>query len=187
MLLLVCVLALPLFLFFVLPKWKKSGEMLHPPGPPGLPFLGNLHQIDNSAPHKYLWRLSKKYGPLMSLRLGFVPTIVVSSARMAKEVMKTHDLAFSGRPSLVGQQKLSYNGLDLAFAPYDDSWREMRKICTLNLFSVRRVQSFRPVREDEICRMIKKISQQAASSNLTNLSEIVGGMSCQSRIKTERL
>ncbi|CAK9163808.1 unnamed protein product, partial [Ilex paraguariensis] len=108
----------------------------------------------------------------MSLRLGFVPTLVVSSARLTKEVMKTHDLTFCSRPRLVGQQKLSYNGSDVAFSPYNDHWREMKKICILNLFSAKRVQSFRPIREDEICRMVNKISQQASLSKLTNLSEI---------------
>ncbi|CAK9177350.1 unnamed protein product, partial [Ilex paraguariensis] len=170
--LLLFILALSIFLFFVLSKWRKSGQKLLPTGPPGLPFLGNLHQIDNSTIHKYLWQLSRKYGPLMSLRLGFVPTLVVSSARLTKEVMKTHDLTFCSRPRLVGQQKLSYNGSDVAFSPYNDHWREMKKICILNLFSAKRVQSFRPIREDEICRMVNKISQQASLSKLTNLSEI---------------
>ncbi|RVX15073.1 Cytochrome P450 76A2 [Vitis vinifera] len=109
-----------------------------PPGPPGLPFIGNLLHLDKSAPHRYLWQLSEKYGALMFLRLGFVPTLVVSSARMAEEVMKTHDLEFSSRPSLLGQQK---------------------------------AQSFRSIREDEVSRMIEKISKFASASKLVNLSE----------------
>ncbi|RVX15128.1 Cytochrome P450 83B1 [Vitis vinifera] len=92
---------------------------------------------------------------------------------MAKEVMKTHDLEFSGRPSLLGLRKLSYNGLDVAFSPYNDYWREMRKICVLHLFNSKRAQSFRPIREDEVLEMIKKISQFASASKLTNLSEIL--------------
>ncbi|CAL5435664.1 unnamed protein product [Camellia sinensis] len=138
-----------------------------PPGPPGLPFIGNLHQIilDSSASHSYLYQLAQEYGPLMSLRLGFVPTLV-------KHVMKTHDLAFSGRPILLRQQKLSYNGLDVAFSPYNDLWREMRKIF-VHLFSSKRVQSFRLIREDKGSRMVKKISQLADSSKVVNLSEVV--------------
>ncbi|PHU21300.1 hypothetical protein BC332_06407 [Capsicum chinense] len=99
--------------------------------------------------------------------------IVVSSAKLAKEVLKTQDLVFCNRPSLLGQQKLSYNGHDIAFSPYNDYWREMRKICVLQLFSLKKVQSFRPIREDEVSSMIKKISQQAASSQVTNLSNIM--------------
>ncbi|CBI19818.3 unnamed protein product, partial [Vitis vinifera] len=95
-------LALPLFLLFLVRNHRNNGRTPLPPGPPGLPFIGNLLQISKTAPHLYLWQLSKQYGSLMFLRLGFVPTLVVSSARMAKEVMKTHDLEFSGRPSMLG-------------------------------------------------------------------------------------
>ncbi|MCD7472188.1 hypothetical protein HAX54_013196 [Datura stramonium] len=144
-----------------------------PPGPLGLPFIGNVHQFDSSAPHIYFWKLSKKYGKIFSLKLGSTPIVVVSSAKLAKEVMKTQDLAFCSRPSTLGLSKLSYNGHDIAFAPYNEYWREMRKISILHLFSYKKVKLFSPIREDEILRMIKKISQQAATSQITNLSSIV--------------
>lgn len=98
LLLLVFLMVLPLFLLW---KHRVNGGKLLPPGPPGLPFIGNLHQLERSATHIYLWHLSKQYSPLMFLRLGFVPTLVVSSPRMAEEVMKTHDREFSSRPSLL--------------------------------------------------------------------------------------
>ena len=109
----------------------------------------------------------------MSLRLGLVQTVVVSSVKMAKEALKTHDVEFSGRPALVGQQKLTYNGLDVAFAPYNDYWKEMRKICVTHLFNASRVHHFRPVREDEVTRMIEKISSLSSSpaTAVINLSE----------------
>ena len=81
----------------------------------------------------------------MSLRLGFVPSLLVSSAKMGKEILKTRDLQFCSGPALVGQQKLSYNGLDLAFSPYDEYWREIRKICVIHLFNSNRGQNFRPI------------------------------------------
>ncbi|KAJ6681070.1 CYTOCHROME P450 71B11-RELATED [Salix koriyanagi] len=105
----------------------------------------------------------------MSLRLGFVPALVVSSAKMAEEVMRTHDLEFSGRPSLLGQQKMSYNGLDLIFTPHGDYWREMRKISALQLFNLKRVQSFHSIRENEVSCMIQRISKDADASKSTNL------------------
>lgn len=170
LLLLVFLMVLPLFLLW---KHRVNGGKLLPPGPPGLPFIGNLHQLERSATHIYLWHLSKQYSPLMFLRLGFVPTLVVSSPRMAEEVMRTHDREFSSRPSLLALQKLSYNGLDLAFASYGAYWREIRKICVLHLFSSKRAQSFRPILENEVLGMIKKISKSVSASKLTNLSEIL--------------
>ncbi|PPD91720.1 hypothetical protein GOBAR_DD11327 [Gossypium barbadense] len=126
--------------------------------------------LDNSLlPHIFLWKPSQNYGPLMSLRFGFKPTLVVSSAKMAEAVLKTHDLDFCSRPSLRDAMRLSYNALDLAFSPYTDYLKEMRKLCVVHLFS--RVQKYRPIREDQIGRLVEKISQLSVDSNPVNLSE----------------
>ncbi|KAD5960230.1 hypothetical protein E3N88_11702 [Mikania micrantha] len=110
----------------------------------------------------------------MSLRFGFNSVVVISSASLAKEVMKTQDLSFCDRPSsVIGQQKLSYGGLDIAFSPYNEHWREMRKIFVLHLFSPKRVQSFRRIREDEISSMLKTIRDSALSNDVVNLSELM--------------
>ncbi|KAH7567162.1 hypothetical protein JRO89_XS07G0025500 [Xanthoceras sorbifolium] len=73
-------------------------------------------------------------------------------------------------------QKLSYNGLDLCATPFNDYHREMRKLCVVHLFNLNRVQQYRPIREDEVYRMIKKISKSAAAAvatKLVNLSELM--------------
>ncbi|XP_055812023.1 6,7,8-trihydroxycoumarin synthase-like [Solanum dulcamara] len=165
--------ALPIIFIFLLHKTKISRNTFLPPGPLGLPIIGNLHQYDSLAPQIYFWKLSKKYGKIFSLKLGSTPIVVVSSAKLAKEVMKTQDLTFCSRPSTLCQQKLSYNCSDIVFSPYNDYWREIRKICLLHLFSLKKVQSFSSIREYEVSRMIKKISQQATTSQITNLSNIV--------------
>ncbi|KAF2320561.1 hypothetical protein GH714_028291 [Hevea brasiliensis] len=91
--------------------------------------------------------------------LWIFPILIVSSADAAKEVLKTHDINTCSRPLLAGTGKLSYNYLDVAFTPYGDYWREMRKICVLELFSAKRVQSFQFVREEEIDLLIDSISK----------------------------
>lgn len=169
---LLLLLALPIILMLYFQRHKtKPAKKHHPPGPPGLPFIGNLHQFDGQFPHKYLYHLSKQYGSLMSLKLGSRPVLVISSADVVKEIMKSHDVDFSGRPVLVSLQRLSYNGLDVAFSPYNDMWREMRKIANIHLFSIKQVQYFRPICKDEISKMIKKIARDASLSKITNLSE----------------
>ncbi|GAV74958.1 p450 domain-containing protein [Cephalotus follicularis] len=174
MVILVFFLVLPLFFLSLLQKLRLNRNISLPPGPRGLPLIGNLLQLGNSTSlHRCLWQLSQKYGPLMSLQLGFRPTLVVSSAKMAKEVMKTQDLIFSSRPTLVSQRKMSYDNLDLAFAPSNDSWREMRKISVIHLFSSSRVQQFRPIREEEVSRMIENISKSSVASKPINLSLLI--------------
>uniref|UniRef100_I1JKS7 Cytochrome P450 n=2 Tax=Glycine max TaxID=3847 RepID=I1JKS7_SOYBN len=144
-----------------------------PPGPRGLPIIGNLHQLNNSALHLQLWQLSKKYGPLFSLQLGLRQAIVVSSSKVAKELLKDHDLEVSGRPKLLSQQKLSYNGLEIIFSAYGEFWREIRKICVVHVLSSRRVSMFSSIREFEIKQMIRTISLHASSSKVTNLNELL--------------
>ncbi|CAN1824326.1 Cytochrome P450 83B1 [Linum perenne] len=135
-LLLAVLLLLPVLFIYLLHRGsqKTSSGLPLPPGPKGLPLIGNLHQLDNSNIGRYLWQLSKDHGPLMLLRLGFKPTLVVSSAKMAMEVLKT---------------------------PYSAYWREMRKVSVVYLFNSNRVQSFRPIREEEVSNMLDSISSEA--------------------------
>lgn len=64
--------------------------------PIGLPIFKNLFDI-GSKQHESLANLAKKHGPLMTITLGSVTTIVVSSQKMAREVLQRRDEAFSGR------------------------------------------------------------------------------------------
>jgi cytochrome P450 len=163
-----------IFILFIIHIHKSnstSRTSSTPPGPKPLPIIGNLHQIDPSSPHQSLWQLSKQYGPIMYLHLGYIPTLVISSSKMAKEVLQTHDLKFASRPSFVGLKKLSYNGLDLAVAPYSPHWKEMKKLSVLHLFSSQRVHSFRPIRENEVAQLIQKVSKYVGDEKGVNLSE----------------
>ncbi|KAM4101081.1 hypothetical protein ACJW30_05G116500 [Castanea mollissima] len=147
-------------------KVKKATNL--PPGPPKLPIIGNLHQV-GKLNHKSLWKLSQKYGPAMFLQLGQIPTLVISSSQMAKELLKTHDTECCTRPLSVAQEKLTYNYLTLAFCPYNDSWRNMQKIFRMELLSKTRVQSFEYKRKAKITELINYITQ--ASPNPIELSE----------------
>ncbi|KAL4584209.1 hypothetical protein LXL04_008801 [Taraxacum kok-saghyz] len=160
-------------LLYLLTKIIKTRSNFSPPGPVGLPFIGNLHQIYHSSIPILLWQLSKSYGPIISLNFGFIPTIAVSSASLAKEILKTQDTTFCNRPSFVVLKKLSYNGLDVTFSPHNKYWREMKKIFMLHLLCPKRVESFRYIREEEVMSAMKKIHEMALSSTPVNLTELV--------------
>ncbi|XP_058752193.1 cytochrome P450 83B1-like [Vicia villosa] len=173
LLLLPLCLILPLLFFFHKHKTTKK----FPPGPKGLPIIGNLHQLDISNICLQLAQFSKIYGPIFSLKLGSRQAIVVSSSEIAKEVLKKHDHLFSDRPQLYGQQKLSYNGSEIIFSQYNDFWREIRKICVVHIFSSIRVAYYSSIRNFEVKKMIKKISEHANSSSVTNMSEVLIALS----------
>ncbi|KAF8722050.1 hypothetical protein HU200_022679 [Digitaria exilis] len=150
-------------------RTKPPPTLRLPPGPwPQLPLVGNLHHLLLSRfrdlPHRALRELSQAHGPLMLLRLGSVPTLVVSSAEAAMEVTKTHDLAFCSRHLSATIDILSCGGQGIMFSPYNGRWRELRKICALELFNQRRLLSFRPVREEEARRLVSSISGECAAA-----------------------
>ncbi|CAN1829113.1 Desmethyl-deoxy-podophyllotoxin synthase [Linum perenne] len=143
-----------------------------PPGPWKLPIIGNLHQLMGTNPllHRRLAELAGRYGPLMHLKLGETSNVIVSSPELAKEFMKTHDLNFATRPYLPSADVVFYNARDIAFGAYGEYWRQMRKICTLELLSGNRVKMLRPVREEEIWEMVNSISYFAFFLQTVNLS-----------------
>ncbi|XP_027083627.1 premnaspirodiene oxygenase-like [Coffea arabica] len=153
-------------------QWKRS-KTVHklPPGPWKLPIVGNMHQLTGSRPHYALRKLAQKHGPLMHLQLGEISTIVVSSPRLAKEIMKTHDLDFANRAEFLACKIVCYNCSDIVCAPYGEYWRQMRKICTLELLSTKNVRSFGCIRLDEAKHLISSIQAHAAAGELINLTD----------------
>ncbi|GKV51810.1 hypothetical protein SLEP1_g58434 [Rubroshorea leprosula] len=152
----------------VMNRWKTKNRKL-PPGPWRLPLIGNVHQLVGSLPHHILRDLAKKHGPLMHLQLGEISSIVVSSPEIAREVLITNGIIFAQRPHMIVLNTITYNSRDLAFAPYGSYWRHLRKICTVELLTTKRVQSFRSIREEEVSALVKAIALNDRSP--INLSE----------------
>ena len=121
-------------------KPNRGGKLKLPPSPPKLPIIGNLHQL-GSLPHRSLQALSNKHGPLMLLHLGSAPpTLVVSSPEMVREMLKSHDIVFANRVRTSGVDILFNGSIDVAFAPYGEYWRQVKKLCVQELLSLDRVK-----------------------------------------------
>ncbi|CAI0439170.1 unnamed protein product [Linum tenue] len=161
-------------LFILKQKLSKSAASNLPPGPWKLPIIGNIHQMAGDQPHRRLRDLAGKYGPdVMSLQLGELSYIVISTPEAAKLVMKTHDIAFASRPYLLAADILYDGCKDIAFAPYGEYWRQMRKICTLELFSAKRVQSFHRIREEEVSNLVASLARSAAAGQPVDLTRML--------------
>uniref|UniRef100_A0A0E0LDV6 Cytochrome P450 n=1 Tax=Oryza punctata TaxID=4537 RepID=A0A0E0LDV6_ORYPU len=177
-------LAVVPFIYFNRVARRRAGNVRLPPSPWGLPVIGHLHHLVGALPHRAMRDLARRHGPLMLLRLGELPVVVASSAEAAREVMKTHDLDFATRPMSRMTRLIFPEGAEgIIFAPYGDKWRELRKICTVELLSARRVQSFRAVREEEVGRLLRAVTAAAAPGHAVNLSELLSAHAADSSVR----
>ncbi|XP_070826389.1 cytochrome P450 2F3-like [Chaetodon trifascialis] len=71
-----------------------------PPGPTGLPVIGNLLQLDKRAPFKTLLKLSETYGPVLTVYLGRQRTVVLVGYDAVKEALVDQAEDFTGRGPL---------------------------------------------------------------------------------------
>ncbi|CAI0552746.1 unnamed protein product [Linum tenue] len=156
---------LTIFLFtflLIIRRWiqkRRSKSSPPPPGPWRLPIIGHIHHLAGSTlPHRRLRALAQTHGPVMLLQLGEISHVVISSAEAAKQVFKTHDVVFAQRPFNLAAKIITYDRADIAHAAYGDFWRQLRKLCTLELLSPKRVQSFRPIREEEGSKFVRRIA-----------------------------
>ncbi|KDQ53894.1 hypothetical protein JAAARDRAFT_197004 [Jaapia argillacea MUCL 33604] len=113
------------YLFLV--KRPRCGIPL-PPGPPGLPLIGNLFDV----PKDYMWlkfeEHSKTYGDVVTLRVLGKTIILVSSAEAASELLDKRSSIYSDRmrlPMLV--ELMGWDGF-ISLMRYGSQWREYRRV-----------------------------------------------------------
>uniref|UniRef100_A0A0E0G2P0 Cytochrome P450 n=1 Tax=Oryza nivara TaxID=4536 RepID=A0A0E0G2P0_ORYNI len=167
-------------------RGDNNGGVKLPPGPWRLPLVGNLHQVMARGPlvHRTMADLARRLdAPLMSLRLGELRVVVASSADAAREITKTHDVAFATRPWSSTIRVMMSEGVGLVFAPYGALWRQLRKIAMVELLSARRVQSFRRIREDEVGRLVAAVAAAPAAQPV-NVSERIAALISDSAVRT---
>ncbi|KAH9302967.1 hypothetical protein KI387_014550 [Taxus chinensis] len=148
----------------VMRKSRKTPNL--PPGPTPLPIIGNLHIISH-LPHRGISNLAQKYGPIMTLYFGSLPTIVISSSQLAEKVLKTQDHIFASRPPM-GDDNHFLNPQKVSLAPYGPYWKLMRKFIIQELLSPKRMKSFASLRAQEVFSMICSVLQKAGGNRGVN-------------------
>ncbi|XP_019107693.2 inactive cytochrome P450 76AD1-like [Beta vulgaris subsp. vulgaris] len=124
-----------------------------PPGPKPWPIIGNIHML-GEKPHHTLTEFAKTYGPIMSLKLGSITTIVISSPEIAKEMFVKHDLAISSRSVPDGARARDHDRLSMVWLPVSAKWRELRKIATMQLFSNQQLNIGQALRQKKLEELV---------------------------------
>lgn len=99
----------------------------YPPGPPALPFIGNVHHFASSKPYLQFTDLRKKYGDIVGLKVGPSNVVVLNSAKLSRELLEKRGAVYSGRPfEYIPREHIVRGAQHVIFLPnetYLKQWR----------------------------------------------------------------
>ncbi|XP_061369000.1 2-hydroxyisoflavanone synthase [Gastrolobium bilobum] len=171
----VTLLVIALFIHLRPTPTAKSKALRHLPNPPSpkprLPFVGHLHLLDNPLLHHSLIRLSKSYGPLFSLYFGSMPTVVASTPELFKLFLQTHEASsFNTRFQTSAIRRLTYDN-SVAMVPFGPYWKFIRKLIMNDLLNATTVNKLRPLRSQEIKKVLRVLANSAETEKPLNVTE----------------
>lgn len=97
----------------------------------------------------------------MQLKFGSFPVVVGSSVPAARFFLKTHDLTFVSRPKTAAGKYTTYNYSDITWSPYGGLWRQARKMCLMELFSAKRLESYEYIRVEELFMILQDMFKKS--------------------------
>ena len=142
------------------------------PGPRPHPLFGNLLQL-GKLPHRSLAELARKHGPLMFLRLGLVPYVVVSSPSLAKQVLNEHDQVLAYRAPGDALRCLDHDKLSMILLPPGAAWRSLRKICNSHIFANQRLDASQGLRSRKVRELISLLEKSARAGEAVDVGRAV--------------
>ncbi|KAK2979574.1 hypothetical protein RJ640_020066 [Escallonia rubra] len=142
-----CSIALIIFIYFILKHLFPQKRNL-PPGPLALTIIGHFHLL-KSAPQRTLTSIANQYGPIVFLRFGSRPVLLVSSPSVAEQCFTRHDVVFANRPKFLASKHLGYNYTLVGISPYGDHWRNIRRVTAIQTFSATSLQLSSATRTEE--------------------------------------
>ncbi|EOD43983.1 putative cytochrome p450 protein [Neofusicoccum parvum UCRNP2] len=129
-----------------------------PPGPPTVPFWGNLKQLSTAGlyPERIYTEWAKTYGPVYTVMKGSQPWVVVTGAGEAHEIFHKQGQATAGRPS--SRMELAMRHGYWPQFMHGAKWRVARTLwhAVLNVGASRQ---YRPLQELEAKQLLADVAR----------------------------
>ncbi|KAH6916318.1 O-methylsterigmatocystin oxidoreductase [Coprinopsis sp. MPI-PUGE-AT-0042] len=128
-----------------------------PPGPRGLPFIGNVLQIPTQEPWKVYKEWTKQYGDVIYLEALGQPILVLNSLESIKDLLVSRAANYSDRPDgplldLIKARSVSFAvGMN-----YGQLWREHRREFH-RFYNPTQVHRFNPIIEEEVSAFLSRL------------------------------
>ncbi|KAJ8632604.1 hypothetical protein MRB53_025940 [Persea americana] len=149
------------------PHTNSNNNKKLPPGPPTIPFFGNLQLLKNKTLldlEHFLRQLHDKYGPILTLRLGSSTMIFISDHKLAHKALIQKGSIFSDRPPSQGISRITNsNQHTISSAGYGSVWRVLRRNLVSGVFHHSCVKSYSRGREWVLSQLMGELRQHAES------------------------
>ncbi|KAG6784703.1 hypothetical protein POTOM_010403 [Populus tomentosa] len=149
---------------------RKSGCTVLPPGPRQLPIIGNILALGDK-PHRTLAKLSQTYGPLMTLKLGRITTIVISSPNIAKEALQKHDQALSSRT--IADALRGHHENSILWLPASTHWKFLRKLAATQMFTPQRLDASQALRGKKVQELLEYVHENCNNGHAVDIGRSV--------------
>ncbi|KAK9127642.1 hypothetical protein Syun_016439 [Stephania yunnanensis] len=141
-----------------------------PPSPSSLPLLGHLHLVKKPL-HRNLEAISRQYGPVVFLRFGSRPVILVSGPSTINECFTKNDVVFANRPQMLAAKHLNYNFTTIVSASYGSIWRNLRRFTILEIFSMARLHISAVIRREEVDAFVRNLAKNYSGEDSKRFDE----------------
>ncbi|KAH9991557.1 cytochrome P450 [Russula vinacea] len=132
----------------------KDGHSI-PPGPPlRYAFLRRY-------PERALRAWSRTYGPLFSVWMGNQLFVIISDARVAKDLLVSNGSIFSSRRQYFMKNQTILRGRAITASAYNDTWRQHRRIA-MQLLTPKAIQGYSGVLDYEAHILIRSMYYETA-------------------------
>jgi cytochrome P450 len=97
--------------------------------PPGLPFIGRVHDVPPEATWLKFYEWSKKYGPIYEMKIFGASHVWISDEKIAHDLLAKRNAVYSDRPVIPNLPDNRTSGDYLALLGRTETWKRQRKLC----------------------------------------------------------